>query len=236
MSRDCCAAASPFAEFSAPVRKNRGRLAISGLEVQELCADLQCVHATRFRPEGKIDTFSGTSPAAKSTVPFSVDTEDYGALLLRFGGGARGCLHVSQVTAGRKNHLQFQIAGSKASLAWDTESPNVIWIGQRSAPNQQLFRDPCLLSPAAGQFAKHPGAHNEGFPDTFKQLYLAFSGYLEAGDFSAIPTFPTFAEGHREILLCETILQSGRLGSGARVPGTTDTRATKNRSPLGTTP
>ena len=32
--------------------------------------------------------------------------------------------------------------------------------------------------------------------------------YITNGDFSAPATFPIFAEGHREIVLCETILRS----------------------------
>ncbi len=57
--------------------------------------------------------------------------------------------------------------------------------------------------------AEFPGGHNEGFPDTFKQLFRAFYGYL-AGGGTGRPPFPTFADGHREILLCEAILRSHR--------------------------
>ncbi len=55
-----------------------------------------------------------------------------------------------------------------------------------------------------------PGNHAEGYPDTFKMIFKAFYGYIAAGDFSAPAPFPTFAEGHREMLLCEAIYRSHR--------------------------
>jgi len=64
------------------------------------------------------------------------------------------------------------------------------------------------LQPAARAFTSYPGGHNEGFPDTFKQLFRAVYSYIEAGDYAAPRPFPTFQDGHREVLLCEAILQS----------------------------
>ena len=33
-------------------------------------------------------------------------------------------------------------------------------------------------------------------------------GYIEQGDYDQTPTFPTFEDGRREMVLCEAILQS----------------------------
>jgi hypothetical protein len=63
-------------------------------------------------------------------------------------------------------------------------------------------------SPRRRAYISYPGGHNEGYDDTFKQCFKAFYSYIEAGDFSAPPPFPTFADGHKEILLCEAILKS----------------------------
>jgi predicted dehydrogenase len=117
---------------------------------------------------------------------------------------------VSQVNAGRKNQLSFEIAGSKASLAWDGENPNELWVGRRDRGNEIIIKDPSLLTGAARHHASYPGGHAEGFPDTFKQLYRAVYDYLAAGDFSAPKPYPTFADGHQEVVLCEKILASHR--------------------------
>jgi len=118
---------------------------------------------------------------------------------MRFKGGGKGVVWVSQVTAGRKNCLRYELAGSKCSLSWCSEQPN-----------ESLIRDPSLVSGSAGRHISYPGGHNEGFGDTFKQNFRAFYDYIAAGDFSAEPTFASFADGHREILICEAILQSHR--------------------------
>ncbi len=194
---------------------------IAGRKVVSVCADLQTVHATRARPVGGVETFSGGSAAARETRAVDITTEDAGCILLKFENGTRGSLRVSQTTAGRKNCLRYEIAGAKQSLAWNSETPNSLWIGHRDRANETLIRDPALLAEDAARRSSYPGGHNEGFPDTFKQLFLAFYGYIEAGDLSKSPPFPTFSDGHHEVLLCEAILKSHRKQSWVDVSSST---------------
>ena len=186
--------------------------AITGLEAEAVCADLRTVHPVRQRPKGEVETFKGKEEQALATEPVDITTEDYGCVMIRFQGGARGCMWVSQVTAGRKNCMRYEIAGSKRALSWCSEQPNDLWVGYRDKPNESLIRDPALVSDRARGFIDYPGGHNEGFPDTFKQGFRAFYDYIAAGDFSAPEPFPTFADGHQEILLCEAIIKSHREG------------------------
>lgn len=181
---------------------------IVGSKVTAVCADLQTVFETRQRPTSGVETFSGRTAEKQQTEPVRITTEDYGAVLLKFASGANGVMHVSQVTAGRKNCLRFEIAGSKQALEWNSERPNEMWVGQRDQANQNLIRDPALLNETARQHADYPGGHNQGFPDTFKQLFRDFYSYLREGNLAATRTFPTFTDGHHEILLCEAILKS----------------------------
>ncbi len=180
---------------------------VTGLEVESVCADMATFLPTRRRPAGPVETFQS---AAGNAVLVPIDTEDHGSILLRFKGGATGCFSVSQVTAGRKNRLSYEVAGSKSALAWDSERPNELWLGRRDEPNMLLTRDPALLHASVRPFANYPGGHNEGFPDTFKQLFRSFYEYVERSDLAAPRPFPTFADGHREVLLCEAILRSHR--------------------------
>jgi predicted dehydrogenase len=183
---------------------------VTGLPVERLCADLRTVLPTRRRPRGSVATFQGKLEQATATEEIAISTEDYASVLFHLAGGARGCCTVSQVTAGRKNCIRFEIAGSNSSLAWNSERPNELWIGRREEPNELLLRDPALLRPEARTFASYPGGHNEGFPDTFKQLFRAIYDHIDTGDRQAPPPFPTFADGHREVVLCEAVLQSQR--------------------------
>ncbi len=185
-------------------------LSITGLEVDSVFADLNTVHKIRKRPTGEVETFTGKKAAVAATEPISITTDDYGCILFRFNNGARGSLNVSQINAGRKNTLRYEIAGSKCSVAFSSETPNELWIGYRDKPNECFARDPSLLADLPRGFTNYPGGHNEGFPDAFKQCFRSFYQYIAAGDFSAKPLFPTFAEGHREVRLCEAILRSHR--------------------------
>ena len=181
---------------------------ITGRKVTEVCADLATVLPIRHRPRGRVETFQKASNAEHDDVP--ITTDDYASVLLHFEEDLRGVMTVSQVSAGRKARLWFEIDGSKGSLAWNSESPNTLWIGRRDRANEVLPKDPALLSPAARGFAAYPGGHAEGYPDTFVQLFRDFYGYLDAGDFDARRPFPTFANGNHELLLCEAIGQSAR--------------------------
>jgi predicted dehydrogenase len=183
-----------------------------GRDVTKLCADLTTAIPVRRRPRGSVETFQSKLGQPAATEPVAISTEDYGSLLLRFRGGGSGVCAVSQVTAGRKNCIRYEIAGSKAALAWNSERPNELWIGHRDRPNELLVRDPALLHEQTRRFANYPGGHNEGFPDTFKQLFRAVYEYIEAGDWQAPRPFPTFADGHREVAMCEAVLQSHREG------------------------
>lgn len=183
---------------------------ITGLEVEAVFADLLTVHPIRKRPKGEVETFTGKLAAQRETEPVEIATEDYGNILFRFRGGAKGSLCVSQVTAGRKNCLRYEISGERCALAWNSEMPNELWIGRRDRANESLIRDPSLVGDLARSYINYPGGHNEGFPDAFKQCFRAFYNYIAAGDYSAVPQFPTFAEGHREVALCEAILKSHR--------------------------
>jgi predicted dehydrogenase len=87
-----------------------------------------------------------------------------------------------------------------------------LWIGHRERPNELLLKDPSLLAPQARAIASYPGGHNEGFPDTFKQLSAKVYAYIRKGDFTAKPDFPTFEDGHYELLLGEAIERSAKEG------------------------
>ena len=183
---------------------------MSGLEVEEVLADLVTFYPTRIRPSGEVVTFSGkdAKPNATAGHPVSITTDDYGAVLLKFVGGARGTLHVSQVTAGRKNCLRFEIAGAEGSAAWDSELANSLWLGHRDTANEQLTRDPALLSQDARVHAMYPGGHNEGYADSFRACFAAFYADVRRNPGKRQGGYPTFADGHCEIQICEAILQS----------------------------
>jgi predicted dehydrogenase len=190
---------------------------ITGLKIESVFADFKTFLPMRKKPARPVETFTGKLQTPIEYVEQPIHTEDYATVLLRYHTGARGVMTVSQVSPGRKNRLYYEIDGAKSSIVWDGERPNELWIGHRDRPNEHLLKDPSLLAPEARQFASYPGGHNEGFPDTFKQLYTAIYRYLQVGDFTALPDFPTFEDGHRALRIGEAVLRSAKEGRWVNV-------------------
>jgi predicted dehydrogenase len=179
---------------------------LTGLQINALCADLQTFHKTRKRPKGSVETFSGKTlqPADYEEVP--IETEDFGAVLLRLGDRTRGAITVSQISAGRKNNLRMEIYGTKASITWDQEKPDELWIGHRNDPNQIIVKDPSLMKEAARSYADLPGGHSEGYDDTFKQVFRRF--YRTVADRTAPVEYPQFTDGLRQLQILDKVLES----------------------------
>jgi predicted dehydrogenase len=191
---------------------------ITGLKVDEVFADLKTFHPIRKKPVARVETFSNTEqnlPVEYEDKP--IQTEDYASILFRFENGAKGLLSVSQVSAGRKNRLFYEIDGSQAAVAWDSEHPNDLWIGHRNRTNEILIKDPSLMSDAGKAIASYPGGHAEGFPDTFKQLQKKVYAYILKNDFSAKPDFPTFTDGYISLLIEEAVLKSSQNGAWVKI-------------------
>ncbi|HXJ10959.1 MAG TPA: Gfo/Idh/MocA family oxidoreductase [Candidatus Limnocylindrales bacterium] len=181
---------------------------ITGRKVMEVCADLVTVVPIRQKPRGRVETFQKADPANADPMP--IETDDYASVLFHLEGDLSGVMTVSQVSAGRRARLWYEIDGTEGSLAWNSEEPGTLWIGRRNRANEELPKDPALLSPQARRYASYPGGHAEGYPDTFVQLFRDFYEYIEAGDLKAPRTFPTFETGNDEMVLCEAIEKSSR--------------------------
>jgi predicted dehydrogenase len=183
---------------------------VTGLKITEVMADFNTVHKTRKKPLKEVETYSGKILKPEDYADVPINTEDHANVLLRFDNGNKGSIVVSQVSAGRKNQLKLEVAGSKQTIAFNSESPNELWIGHRDNANQVLMRDPSLVHGHAASAISFPGGHNEGFPDTSKQMFKEVYAAIETGKQPETPAFPTFADGYRELIIGERILESSR--------------------------
>ena len=177
-------------------------------------AELATFIPERQRPVGAGATFSGAtfSAAAGATETRRVSTDDAATVLLRYPNGAKGVMSTSQISHGRKNALQWEIAGDAASAAWHSETPDQLWIGHRDAPNQILQRDAGLMNASGAAATSLPGGHVEGFADSFHALFRQVYGDVAKGGRSADATYASFDDGHHEMLVCDAVLQSAKDG------------------------
>jgi predicted dehydrogenase len=189
---------------------------VTGRRVEAVCADLHTFVPVRRRPTGPVETFAA-EPQEGERVDEPMSSDDAAGILLRMEDGTRGLVAVSQVSAGRKNAITFEVDGADAALAWYSEHPDELWIGHRGRPNEVLARDPALMAPEARAVAAYPAGHVEGYPDTFRALFAAVYRDVAAGGPSPDPRYPTFADGHEGLVVGEAIARSAREERWVRV-------------------
>ncbi|ADD44300.1 Gfo/Idh/MocA family protein [Stackebrandtia nassauensis] len=133
-------------------------------------------------------------------------TEDIATLQFNTDAGAVGTSVISQVSAGRKNRLHLEVSGSDATLHFDQEQPELLWLGGRQR-SSVLVRDPETLTPPAARLAVVPSGHPQGYQDCFN----AFVADTRAAIDGETPDgLPTFADGLRAARLAEAVLESAR--------------------------
>ena len=188
---------------------------ITGERITSLCADLHTFHKTRKKPKGSVETFSGKTLQPSEYSEVKVTTEDYGGMIFQLGDSAKGSMTVSQIAGGRKNRLFVEIFGTKASVAWNGECPDELWIGRRNSPNEIVIKDATLFPEQAQSYADLPGGHSEGYDDTFKQAFRRF--YRTVADRHAAVEYPTFEDGLRQLRVLDTVLASSQKRAWADV-------------------
>ena len=133
---------------------------VTGQHVASVMADLTTFIETRREPTGPVETFS--TDRSVETVEREIATEDAATILLRFDGGARGAVSISQISSGRKNSLVYEIDGSESAWGWDSEQPDQAWIGHRDRANEILIRNPALMGPAGQAASRAAGRARRG--------------------------------------------------------------------------
>lgn len=161
---------------------------ITGLELDEICADL-----TSFLPGRLLD--------------------DDAMVLLRFTSGAKGFLTASQISAGYENNLTMRVFGSKAGLTWHQEHPNYLTYAPADEPVQTLSRGNDYLCDAAQRAARLPWGHPEAFFEAFANIYVNATDTMRARLMGVQPTeleldFPTVYDGARGVVFVEKVVES----------------------------
>jgi predicted dehydrogenase len=128
-----------------------------------------------------------------------------------FEGGTVGTIEATRFATGRKNAFQWEINGSKGSLAFDMERMNELQVSEGS----KGFRN-VLVSEADHPFWEWwwPHGHIIGWGDTFVHELEHLLGAI-AGRNEIAPHGATFEDGYRAAEVCDAIMRSAE--SGQRV-------------------
>lgn len=188
---------------------------VAGARVTALMADLSTHVPIRHRPVRSATAFSA---ASGETEAVRVDTEDAATVLLRFEGGARGTVIVSQVSPGHKNDLVVHLSGSERSLGWAQETPERLWLGARDE-SSLLTRAPSADGWPVG-VSSLPAGHPEGWAEALRDLLRPFYAAIAAGEPPPDGTdaaYPTLADGARGVTLIEAAVRSSSIGGWADI-------------------
>lgn len=165
---------------------------VTGLELESLCADLNTF------VEGRA-------------------LDDDANLLLRFRGGARGVMSITQVAVGRENDLRLRVYGSEASLDWRQESPESLRFWSADGPTEVYRRGNEYLASSASGAARLPPGHPEGFLEAFANIYRNAARVMAAREAGSAPApadldFPTVQDGARGVFFIHRAVESARTG------------------------
>ncbi|MCC9135217.1 Gfo/Idh/MocA family protein [Pontibacter silvestris] len=163
---------------------------VSGLEVVQLCADINIV------VEGR-------------------QLDDDGASFLKFDNGASGVLFATQVAAGEENNIKIRVYGEKGGLEWQQDIANTLLVKWLDRPSE-IYR---TGGAGVGSFAQHntrtPGGHPEGYLEAFANLYRNFALCVNARLEGKTPElewqdYPGIEEGVRGMAFIENVIASGK--------------------------
>lgn len=163
---------------------------ISGLEIDELCADL-----TTFA-EGRL-------------------LDDDVNILLRYNNGAKGILHSSQISTGQENNLNIRVWGTDGAIQWWQENPNYLYYYQQGKPVHILRRGNDYLCEAAKRVTRIPAGHPEAFLEAFSNIYMNATDTMRAQLLGNSPTeleldFPNVNDGLTGMQFIETVVASSQ--------------------------
>lgn len=148
------------------------------------------------------------------TTNVDIATEDLVAVIVELASGAVGTLLVSQVAPGRKNALTIELSGTEASVRFEQERPERLWVGRPDA-SSLIERDPARLAPDAARLALVPAGHPMGYQDAFNAFvadaYAAIRGEAPEG-------LPRFDDGLRAVRITEAVLASAASDAWVEVP------------------
>ena len=173
-----------------------------------------CVNLLEYVTEDPISELC----ADKSTfLPDRVLDEDVNALL-RFKGGGKGVLCISQVATGEENGLTLRVYGSKGAIKWVQENPNYLEVYRYGEPRQVLTRGQGYLCDAAAAATRVPTGHPEGYLEAFANIYVGIVEAIRCHiDGNPMKTeeynFPTVSDGLRGMQFIYSAVESANNNS-----------------------
>ena len=162
---------------------------ITGLKIVELCADV-------------------------STFVEGRQLDDDANVLIRFNNGAKGVLHVSQISAGEENPVNIRVYGERGGIQWHQHDPNTMYVKWLDKPMEVYRTGNGYMGSMAQAHTRTPSGHPEGYLEAFANIYRNFAKVVQAKIDGKEPEpeyldFPTVHDGVRGMRFIDAVIESG---------------------------
>lgn len=163
---------------------------ITGLEIDEVAAEVGTIVPNR-------------------------QVHDFAGAMLRFEGGARGSFWVSQAAAGVENCLRIRVSGTRGSIEWMQEHPNVLTFLPLNDPAQTFTRNGPGTLPLSARATRIVKGHPEGFHEGFANIYSDAAHAIASRRTGTAPDplalhFPNAKDGAIGIKFVQSALESSK--------------------------
>jgi len=140
---------------------------------------------------------------------------DFAGALLRFGNGARGSFWVTQAAAGVENCLRIRVSGTKGSLEWMQEVPQILTYKPLHGPSQNRTPNGPGTLPLAARSSRIVAGHPEGFHEGFANIYSdaaeAISARRSGKEANALALhFPNSWDGLLGVRFVNSVIESSK--------------------------
>jgi predicted dehydrogenase len=131
---------------------------------------------------------------------------------VEFEDGAVGTIEATRLALGRRNAFQWEVNGSKASLAFDMERLNELQVFRADGDRARGFKT-VLVSEPEHPFWEHwwPPGHIIGWEHTFVHEIHHLLRAI-AGETAVAPYGADFEDGYRAAEVCDAIVRSSETG------------------------
>ncbi|HTQ50859.1 MAG TPA: Gfo/Idh/MocA family oxidoreductase [Candidatus Acidoferrales bacterium] len=169
---------------------------------------------------GLLNTFVAERPVTEALVPQSrnagrkmgkVTVDDAALFIGRMDNGVLANLEATRFAAGRKNHIEIEINGSKGSLYFDFEDMNRLKFFNGDDPkDRQGFRDILVTERGVQPYMSNwwPPGHIIGYEHTFVHTFADFVNACAEGK----PVQPTFEDGLKNQRVLAAVEESNQKG------------------------
>jgi predicted dehydrogenase len=163
-----------------------------------------------------VGEFESVSALVKTFLP-GREVDDAIEAAVSFAGGSVGTLEATRLALGRRNALQWEINGSKASLAFDMERLNELQVFRADGDRARGFKT-VLVSEADHPWWEFwwPPGHIIGWGETFvHEIHHLLRAIADDGDVA--PYGATFEDGYRAAEVCDAIVRSNETGAREQI-------------------